>query len=79
MITTSAAQYVYQEKINYFGAQWFFVCIVLTLLWACCSLVMKVDKGLIYLFIYLFMFYSFIVLMFWNGDVRLTMPFQLLN
>lgn len=24
MITTSAAQYVYQEKINYFGAQWFF-------------------------------------------------------
>ena len=79
MITTSAAQYVYQEKINYFGAQWFFVCIVLTLLWACCSLVMKVDKGLIYLFIYLFMFYSFIVLMFWIGDVRLTMPFQLLN
>ena len=75
MITTSGAQYVYQEKINYFGAQWFFVCIVLTLLWACCSLVMKVDKGLIYLFT----FYSFIVLMFWNGDVRLTMPFQLLN
>ena len=75
MITTSAAQYVYQEKINYFGAQWFFVCIVLTLLWACCSLVMKVDKGLIYLF----MFYSFIVLMFWNWDVRLTMPFQLLT
>ena len=28
MITTSAAQYVYQEKINYFAAQWFFVCIV---------------------------------------------------
>ena len=75
MITTSAAQYVYQEKINYFGAQRFLVCIVSTLLWACCSLVMKVDKGLIYLFIY----YSFIILMFWNGDVRLTMPFQLLN
>ena len=60
MITTSAAQYVYQEKINYFGAQWFFVCIVLTLLWACCSLVMKVDKGLIYLFIYLFIYFLFI-------------------
>ena len=29
MITTSAAQYVYQEKINYFAAQWFFVCMFL--------------------------------------------------
>ena len=62
MITTSAAQYVYQEKINYFGAQWFFLCIVLTLLWACCSLVMKVDKGLIYLFIYVLFIHCFNVL-----------------
>ena len=62
MITTSAAQYVYQEKINYFGAQRFFVCIVLTLLWACCSLVMKVDKGLIYLFIYFLFIHCFNVL-----------------
>ena len=66
MITTSAAQYVYQEKINYFAAQWFFVCMFLALLRACCwnFLAMKVDKGLIYLFIYLLLFYLFIVLMF---------------
>ena len=66
MITTSATQYVYQEKINYFAAQWFFVCMFLALLWACCwnFLAMKVDKGLINLFINLLIYYCFIYLLF---------------